>query len=199
MKAFLDNAKYIQVSLDGSNYATYRSVRRPVQNGIAVVQSNINKYADKIKINCTVSKRNYFDVKNIYDQYNGKVLDVRFFPVHTDEAAKLEKYMLDYIADQYRVLVLPKCFESLFEKRNEYTGKCFVKAEHRLIDEEGNEYPCCRAINDNGEDWEGKNCVENLNGIDNENVLYDFCSQCDRYRKFNENWDEYKEKEEVFL
>ena len=198
MIEFLDNAECIQVSLDGSNYETYMSVRRPIENGIAIVFENIKRYASKIKINCTVSKRNYFDVKNIFDCFNGKVKDVRFFPVHTDDDAKLERYMIDYIVNQYKTEVIPKNFEPLLMEKKDYEGKCYVKKEHRLIDEQGNEYPCCRAINDNGEDWDGKNCIENLNDIDDENVLYDFCYQCDRYRKFNSNWDEYKDKERLF-
>lgn len=197
---FLNNAKCIQVSLDGSNYETYTSVRRPTINGLNKVIGNIEKYAEKIKLNCTVSKRNYFDTKNIYELFNGKVKAIRFFPVHTDDDAKLESYMLDYIKNQFAFEEsIPECFNVLFEKRGDYTGKCFVKKEHRIIDESGKEYPCCRAINDNGEDWDGKNCIENLSGIDDENVLYDFCYQCDRYRKFNMDWDKYKNSEEVFL
>lgn len=49
-----------------------------------------------------------------------------------------------------------------------------LKKYHRLIDEYGYEYPCCRAINDNGYDIHQMHKVENLVGINDENVLYDF-------------------------
>jgi len=201
MEKFLDGAKYIQVSMDGSNYAVYESVRRPVKNGFYTVEYNIKKYKNKIKLNCTVSKRNYFDVYNIYQKFKDKVMAVRFFPVHTDEDAKLETYMLEFISNQFNedCKAIPDCIKLLFEDRPTYNGKCYVKKEHRVIDESGKEYPCCRAINDNGEDWDGKNCIDNLSCIEQEDALYDFCYQCDRYRKFNMNWDKYENSEEVFL
>ena len=83
------------------------------------------------------------------------------------------------------------------EPMEEYKGLCFVKKDHVVIDQTGKEYPCCRATNDNGEDWEGKYCLDNLNNIDDEKVLYDFCSDCDRYRKFNENYKEKVESKKV--
>ena len=41
--------------------------------------------------------------------------------------------------------------------------------------------------------------IDKLDNIDDENVLYEFCSNCDRYVKFNRDWDEYKDKKELFL
>ena len=64
---------------------------------------------------------------------------------------------------------------------------------------DGLEYPCCRATNDNGENWNGKYNIQNLDNLDDPSVLYEFCPNCDRYRKFNDNWDEYKNKEKVYL
>ena len=49
-----------------------------------------------------------------------------------------------------------------------------MKSVHRVIDQKGIEYPCCRATNDNGCDWEGKFRVENLKGLEDENKLYSF-------------------------
>lgn len=192
---FLDNAKIIQVSLDGLTLATYVSVRRPLKCQMQIIHNNIEEYKNKIKINVTVSNRNYFEVRQLYELYKGKI---RFFPVHTDESAKLEPWMLQHIKLQF-LGELPEELKLLERPREEYKGKCYVKNEHRIIDELGREYPCCRAINDNGEDWDGQYCISNLKEIENENVLYDFCSQCDRYRKFNENWENYKNKEKVYL
>ena len=71
--------------------------------------------------------------------------------------------------------------------------------ERIVVDESGIEFPCCRAINDNGEDWKGKYSVDNLPYMDDENYLYEFCKNCDRYVKFNANWDAYKNEKELFL
>ena len=207
MKIFLDNAKYIQVSLDGSNYETYNSVRRCKENGFNVVKENILKYKDKIKANCTVSNRNYFDVKNIYEFCKDMNIIIRFFPVHTDKNALLMPFMIDYIIDSFveKNEPIPEEVNKLIEIYNNKNKKfpnpnrCYVKSVHRIIDESGKEYPCCRAINDNGRDWKGKFSLENLNDLDNPNVLYDFCKDCDRYVKFNRDWNEYKDKKELFL
>lgn len=205
MKIFLDNAKYIQVSLDGSNYETYNSVRRCKENGFNVVKENILKYKDKIKANCTVSNRNYFDVKNIYEFCKDMNIIIRFFPVHTDKNALLMPFMIEHIKNQFimhnkdipiEVLIMINNFDT---NKNIKFDKCIVKKEHRVIDEYGREFPCCRAINDNGEDWNGKYSIDKLDNIDDENVLYEFCSNCDRYVKFNRDWNEYKDKKELFL
>lgn len=206
-KRFLKNAKYIQVSLDGSNEIVYECVRNSAENGFGLVFSNILVYNEsekgKVKINCTVSKRNFYDVYNIYKLCKNFGLNVRFFPVHTDDSAKLEPWMVSHILKSFiwGVNEIPKELE-VFKKaysRSDYKGKCYVKKEHRIIDESGKEYPCCRAINDNGEDWDGMYRVENLAGIDCEDVLYDFCKECDRYRKFNEDWENFVGKKELFL
>ena len=207
---FLSMASVIQVSFDGSSASTYQSVRRCKENGFDYVCRNIMRYSYKIKINCTVSNRNYFDVRNIFIR-SKRLLGIneqdtpaiRFFPVHTDENALLQPWMYKHIQMQFEEMQerLPNSVRFLLNKKQEesFCGACYVKLEHRIVDEFGREFPCCRAINDNGEDWDGKYCVENLDGMDNPNVLYDFCKGCDRYVKFNKNWSEYASKERVFL
>lgn len=197
MIKFLDNAKFVQVSLDGSNYATYKNVRRCVENGFDTVKSNIEKYKDKVKLNVTVSNRNYFDVRNLYEKFGN--YNLRFFAVHTDKDAMLEGHMISHIYNQFNDIEIPSSILNMLDVKEPFNGKCFVKNEHRIIDEEGKEYPCCRAINDNGEDWCGKFEVSNLESLEDENVLYEFCKGCDRYRKFNNEWDKFKDRKEVFL
>lgn len=202
-KEFLEDADVVQVSFDGSNESTYNSVRRPKVNGYQFVLKNIEYLfalkKQKLKLNATISCRNYFDVKNIFIFCWSKGYNIRFFPVHTDEEAKLKPYMIQYIIDSFDKSV-PDRVLPLIGSRPDYLGKCFVKSEHLVIDEDGRCYPCCRAINDNGEDWDGRYTVDNLGEtISDENVLYPFCKECDRYRKFNEIWDEYKDKERVYL
>lgn len=202
---FLDNARCIQVSLDGSDHATYHSVRRCTEFGFNTVIENILSYANKIKANCTVSCRNYFDVRNIYNLCKNIKIPVRFFPVHTDENAMLQQYMVDYIINSFVENCEPvpeevNNFLKIYNSKNlPKPSRCYVKSAHRIIDESGKEYPCCRAINDNGRDWKGKFSLGNLNDLDNPNVLYDFCKDCDRYVKFNAHWDDYKDKKELFL
>ena len=177
---FLDNADIIQVSFDGSTSVVYNSVRRPRENGFDVVVDNIarwfkSKKFDKLKLNATISNRNYFDVYNIWKFCKENGYNIRFFPVHTDEDAKLQPYMIKYIESEFinKLQDIPDNVMLLLNPRKDYKGKCFVKAHHLIVDEDGKCY--------------------------HENILYDFCIECDRYRKFNENWNFYKNKEGLYL
>lgn len=204
MEGFLQNAECIQVSLDGSTEDAYNFVRRPVENGLMHVIRNIKRFSLKVKANCTVSNRNYFDVVNIYNLAKQLDVPIRFFPVHTHDNAALNMKMYEKMIENCKVLgeKLPKEIQdlcSIMRLGRPPFYSCWVKTEHRLIDESGREYPCCRAINDNGEDWDGKYSVENLESIDDESVLYPFCKGCDRYVKFNTNKEEYKGKVGQYL
>lgn len=216
--AFLMNADCIQVSFDGADEKTYNNVRNPIENGFKVVTNNIDRLLENdkvIKLNVTISKRNYMNVYDIinfvYREYYGMgEIYLRFFPVHTHDDIKLNHEMEQKINEQLELAL--KDFGPTFMKnvifvanmhRQEYIGKCFVKQHHLVIDEDGIEYPCCRAINDNGFDVEQKYSISHLENIEDENVLYDFCKECDRYRKFNENWKKIEIKvnngEKVYL
>lgn len=214
---FLCNAARVQVSFDGGCEDVYKFVRRPANKDFDYIdlQKKIVYLGGftKVKLNCTVSNRNYFDLTRVIDFAHENELEVRFFPVHTDENAMLEQRHFDVIKTAFtfakqrygeewgRLFTNINTFE--YEPRKDYCGKCFVKNEHRIIDEDFMMYTCCRAINDNGEDVMGKYSLQNDEGIADtladENVLYDYCKQCDRYRKFNENWEEYKDNKELFL
>lgn len=202
MEEFLQNAEYIQVSLDGSTEEMYNYVRRPIENGLMYVIHNIERFKSKVKANCTVSNRNYLDVPNIYNLAKQLGVPIRFFPVHTHDDAMITSEM--YKRLEYKVLgeeppeEIQKLCKLMLEGRPEFSS-CWVKREHRVIDESGKEYPCCRAINDNGEDWGGKYSIDNLEGIENENILYPFCKGCDRYIKFNTNKEKYKGKVGQYL
>ena len=205
MIKFLDNAEYIQVSLDGSCPEFYEYVRRPVVNGFNIVAENIKRYREKVKANCTVSIRNFFDVPEIYLLAKNELrVPIRFFPVHTHDSAGIDKEAFNAMVDKCRILgeQLPKEIISLcniYLNGRPKFNSCWVKTEHRLIDEMGREYPCCRAINDNGEDWDGKYSVEKLCDLNDESKLYPFCAGCDRYVKFNINKEEYKGKVGQYL
>lgn len=216
IEEFLNLAEYVQVSMDGSDFLHYAHVRRSDLYGApekligyskrySRIISNIFSLKSKVKLNMTVSNRNYHDVLGVYCRFKDceNVVGIRFFPVHTDENALLEKEMFDMIENQLDII---KCIDkngvtnaNSFElkPRESYKGKCFIKKEHRVFDANGLEYPCCRATNDNGEEWFGMYSVEKLKGLNDEKVLYDFCSECDRYRKFNEDYENKVNKKEV--
>ena len=201
-KEFLDNAKWIQVSLDGYDRETYYDIRR--QNGFDDLILNQSMF-ENIKFNCVISSENYKSLSKIAKLGYNINKKVRFFPVHTHEnlmiGKKIEesvKEQIEHLKKYNKEIYNNTNLSNFFEQKN-IPKKCYVKKHHRLIDEYGHEYPCCRAINDNGYDIHQKYKVENLDGIDDENVLYDFCKGCDRYVKFNKEWGKYENKEELFL
>ena len=217
-KEFLLNAEIVQISFDGSNAEIYKNVRNPV-NDVTYGRfiSNI-KWLKKnnvlVKLNCTLSRKNYFDFKNIFDFAFINWLNIRFFQVHTNENAFLEKQMYEYLMNSIDMIKKlqnrSKMIDDFVKEKTNiekikiggmkpYKGKCFVKNEHLVVLADGTKYPCCRATNDNGEDWEGKYKIENLNDLDDPDILYEFCKYCDRYRKFNENWDNYMKLDKVYL
>lgn len=214
---FLKNAKCVQVSLDASLGDLYKEIRRPVNKDFSfdrILQNikNIKEFTE-VKLNCTVSSKNYYDLIGICRIAYDIGVKVRFFPVHTDESVMLKNEHFENIKREFNYVRKKlgnewvKNFTNIdnfeFEKRKDYKGKCYVKKYHKVVDEKGRAYTCCRAINDNGFDYDGEFSIgqneQVLKTIFDENVLYDYCSQCDRYRKFNENWDEYKNKEGLFL
>lgn len=208
---FLKNAEVVQISFDGSTYKRYKYIRgvgnkKGYDNLISNIKSLTN-YTD-IKLNCTVSLRNFDDVYNILNIAKKLKVKIRFFPVHTKDNIMLNDKMFKSIKKQFEEFKLKNIdfvkdktnIESFeFEPRKPFNGKCYVKNEHLVIMADGLEYPCCRATNDNGENWNGKYNIQNLDNLDDPDILYEFCSNCDRYRKFNDNWDEYKNKEKVYL
>lgn len=200
---FLLRAKNVQISFDGWNEETYDCVRHPVENGFKVVCENIAKllrFGQQVKLNTTLSEKNYKEMHNIIEKFIGwcysQTISIRVFPVHTHDNMLLNDEMIASI-EQQKKKIIDEVGRVFFDKRifiadmkrDKYVGKCFVKNHHLVVDEDGVEYPCCRAINDNGVDIGTKNSIDNLVGIDNPGVLYDFCSDCDRYRKFNNNWE----------
>lgn len=202
---FLKNAKFVQVSLDGGDQLAYEKVRG-IKSGFYTMVTNCGMFRN-IKFNCTVSRINSTEVKHISHLAARLGFPVRFWPVHTHDALKLSMGDKHYIGCLIRNLnkECPEVygntnlsdFEALLQRKP--APQCFVKQHHIVIDEAGIEYPCCRAINDNGVDIGKVNSVDNLERVENPHQLYDFCSECDRYVRFNLDWDVYKDKEDLFL
>lgn len=208
-KIFLLNAECVQISFDGSNDEVYKIIRRPVEN------INYNTFIENIKwlkennklvkLNCTLSLKNYQDFINIYNKAKELNVMIRFFPVHTDENALLDNEMFKSLENDINLIKNDSFFVNTnlntfeLKPREPFIGKCYVKNEHLVVMDDGKEYCCCRATNDNGKNWKGKYSNDNLNDLEKPEVLYDFCANCDRYRKFNENWNNYKENKHLYL
>ena len=206
---FLENADCIQVSLDGSTHTAYNSIRNPQSGGFYYVLQNSKWLKDmhkNIKFNCTLSSKNYVEIIGLSELAFNYDIPIRFYPVHTHDNLTLKAKHLQFIAN--KILLLEMQQNEVLNNTNlktidlspqPFIGKCYVKNHHMVIDEDGIAYPCCRAINDNGDYIKDKYSIDNLTSLDDENKLYAFCKGCDRYKKFNTDWQKFKNENKLYL
>ena len=217
-------AEWVQVSLDAADEKLYEEIRGI--NAYKTVIDNIKQMnrirssnsLRKITIDCTVSKINVYNIKEIYDLAFVLDCDINFYPVHT-----WPELMLDYTEWQEIELLkkqppIKAINTNLYEleERGEFKGtKCIIKNIHCIVDADGSVYPCCRLMNDNGDyDTEKKYSYGNIKEENIFKVFYgmrrkrihslipklDICKTCDRYRNVNEAFEEYiNNKKEIFL
>ena len=211
-KIFLSNAKYIQVSLDGSTFETYDSIRKlkgkTVEEKKKLYESileNIESFSYKVKLNVVISNKNYEQIDSLA-MYAHKIgCKIRFYKVHTQTELLINNVEDALIMTDITTLknTYPAAYANtnldMWDKSEAKPNYCKVKLHHRLISEEGIEFPCCNAINDNGTFIDDKYSINHLEDFSNTTKLYDFCSTCDRYVRFNKNWEEISTKEELFL
>lgn len=195
---FLFYATRIQISLDGYDAFTYNSIRHTKAgsfNNIAI-NCSLLRHSKKV-FNCTLSKVNFEHLVDIYWYAKSLGLPLRVFPVHTHEKLGLSYEQIESVKSDF--VEVDGIDVSAFSRPTP-PPFCMVKQYHRVYDEQGREFPCCRAINDNGKDLDGLNQCSTLAGLNNPYVLYDFCKGCDRYVKFNNEWQKYLvDTETVFL
>lgn len=211
-KNFLDNAEEIFVSMDAVSKKVYNNIRFPVnrEDAFCHVMRNINKikYVDKKKLTlCTVvNKLNVKEIPYMVQMAEEGRIQHRFYPLHTNMNERISAFDLEWLECE-----LCRCglMESEFTNIGEMFEpgyfdvvrtfvKCRVRNNHRVIDEMGREYPCCYAINDNGNDWnvryQIKGVLDKKDCILPEYKEYDFCHKCLRYERANKySEEEFKE------
>lgn len=205
---FLDNAFEIAVSLDSITSEGYNKIRQPLDEGaFDNVIFNMLTYSDKVKTSTVVMNGNFEEVTSIALFCSSREIKSRFYKIHTNLETSLtfqeemvlrmdiESLTRNKVSDTLRRL--SNIFNYFDEENNKFV-ECNVRNHHRVIDEDGREYTCCYAINDNGEDIDGVNALPNDDLLDIHEE-YTFCDICSRYKKSNENWDELKDKEGIFL
>ena len=193
---FLDNAEEVVISFDALSRNTYNSIRHPIDTfAFYTVCRTVARYAETGKISMVVTSENIGMVPFIAKYADEQGIKSRFYPVHTNTDGLLVS------KEQLGV-----CYERLLDIKLDYPEKtnvfdifqegyftekkpfipCFARNYSRVIDEDGREYFCCYAINDNGVDIDGKNCIDAEQEEFDANVEYEYCDHCSRYRAFNE-------------
>lgn len=194
VKKFFDNATEIAISFDAWNPDVYNEVRRPRSPiAFSIVKSNAVEYASKVKLSMVVTSENIGEIPDIIKFADKYKIKTRFYPIHTnsdgliasrEQIDELRKVLYDIDYDSSLTNV-ENTFKTDFYKQEHEFIPCKARNYSRLIDEQGNEYFCCYAINDNGEDICGLNAIPALNISWNESVEFNYCKRCTRYRKFN--------------
>lgn len=218
---FLLNAEEISISLDALDKKVYDSVRRPVLSGMVYAFDNVFRNIhwlveegkkEALKLCMVINKMTIGQVPKMVEFCNLHEIRGRFYPLHTnmetaiseDDLRWLEKELYNTgwlgIQDSDEWTNVKDLFEpGYFSIRRDFID-CKVRNRHRVIDEEGREYVCCYAINDNGEDIDGFNALNKyiLDQITageklREDTEEDCCHNCSRYRRANED-QEYLEE-----
>ena len=164
-------AKRIHVSVDAVDRLRYQYIRGVekfdiVDKNIQLIQ-RIRKEEGltPIRISSTISKMNCDDVLRIYNFANSNGCDLNFYLIHTwDDLKMSDKDIENFYRDMRIVLDLQSEYgkiktnaQALLDDRykkddNGWAYKqCGINKIHCLIDANGDIYPCCKLLDDNGE------------------------------------------------
>lgn len=218
---FLLNAEELSISLDSLQKDTYDIVRAPVSTNVLYAFDNVfrNIYwlvnegkKEVLKLCMVINKMTIGQVPEMVEFCNLHEIRGRFYPLHTNmETAILEDDLRWLERELYKIgwLGIQNADEwtnvedlfkpGYFSIQRDFID-CKVRNRHRVIDESGREYTCCYAINDNGCDVDGSYAISDilLDQIASgeklrEDTEEDYCHNCSRYRKANED-QEYLEE-----
>ncbi len=192
---FLDNAVEIAISFDACNSKTYNKVRRPLDDfAFYKVIATATRYSTKSKLSMVVTSENIEEIPGILITADSIGIKTRFYPIHTNtdglipskkQVEDLKKELENMEFDKELTNVFGIFDVGFFDTKRDFIP-CKARKYSRLIDEQGREYFCCYAINDNGMDIDGVNSIDKLKYFDT-TTMYGYCDHCTRYRNFNEN------------
>ena len=170
LKLIAKTAYRIHVSVDGANAELYRKIRGV--NGLANVEKNIDivmsmRPADMIpiRISATIGIFNYNDSYNLYQFAKIHNCIINFYFLHTWDDLKMNedqiqifKQGLVRIKEDEKIHGKISNARSLINELNkedtEYDSsfkKCYLPFVNASINANGDIYPCCKLLDDNGE------------------------------------------------
>jgi MoaA/NifB/PqqE/SkfB family radical SAM enzyme len=200
IEVFLNRATEISTSFDAPTEELYQSIRNCYTPGaFNNLVNNIVKYKAKTKACMVVTEQNYKLMADVFATVMFLGAEVRFYNVHTYDSMALSRYAKCWLEKKFQ----PRRFSKLvYDKSNlaqfvadiwkdiEPQTSCFVKNNHRVVDELGREYTCCYAFNDNGTEMDTSFAVGNVMFPEIEELpafeMYDYCEKCTRYKQSNE-------------
>lgn len=161
----------IHVSVDGASTESYKYIRGV--DGLEIVGKNICKIQSirtvegliPVRVSSTISKMNCDEVISLYAFAKVRKCAINFYLVHTWDDLKMSKgqikefyHNMKMIAkDEKREKVTISNAKSLLATRYSFTSEssncktCYLPHVNCTIDANGDIYPCCKLLDDNGE------------------------------------------------
>lgn len=234
-------ADRIHVSLDSVNVDSYRKIRGV--NALELVKYNIEliqgirelEGLQPIRISSTISKLNYNEAYEIGTYALNNNCDINYYLVHTWDdlimsEQELQLLVLGLHTLQDDIILRNKgiktnidsmianinsMIEGMGIEDNYFTANCIIPHIHALINANGDIYPCCKLLDDNGEyGHQLKYSYGNINKHNWIDVYNEFtkrltkrypldcnlCKECsERYKPINRYIDNMKNKKPLFL
>lgn len=160
----------VHLSLDACNRQAYKEIRGV--DAFDIVDRNIKAINAKrierglipIRFSTTVSEMNYKNVKDIYDYAIKNKCIINYYLVHTfdflkptdEEDSILYNLLEDIVKDEKeRNSKISNARELIIDykygEKHRVDCKCYIPSISCVINANGDIYPCCRLLNDNGE------------------------------------------------
>lgn len=238
LKYIAENAYRIHVSIDSMDTELYKKIRGV--NGLEIVKENVRfiqniRLANKmipIRISSTMSKLNYDEPVQLYRfaKFTGCLLN--FYKVHTWPEMEMDSFQLtsfNYQIERIAIDEQRQCksitnsraildMKYAFDTESAHCKQCYLPHVNCTINSNGDIYPCCRLLDDNGNYGEQvKYAYGNIVGKNEEELVAEFnkrfnnvypldCNLCkgcgDRYNGLLselENIKNTKERKPLFL
>lgn len=211
------NAYRIHVSVDSMKQSLYNDIRGV--NALHIVKANIryiqeirtSKNMIPIRISSTMSKLNYSEPLSLYEFAKETGCLLNYYKVHTWKEMEMDSLQETIFINQMQLIAKDEKdnrnsitnsraiidMQYSFDTESAHCKKCYLPYINCTIDSNGDIYPCCKLLNDNGEYGEQtKYAYGNINGKDEDGLIVefgkrfendyplncDFCKSCaDRY------------------
>lgn len=191
-----ENVDRIHCSVDAANRDLYKELRgvdglKIVQNNLKLVNDiRVNFNKSLVRISSTISNKNFEEIYNLYlfAKKTNSTLNYYFIHEHKDyfmnedETAKFKinlekvlKHDVENITNAYGILN-----NNFYKEQTLVKSKyCTIPYIHCLINANGDIYPCCKLLNDNG--CYGPQLKYVYGNIYNENLDFEFSKRFKNY------------------
>ena len=173
LRYIAENAYRIHVSVDSVDSDLYAKIRGVGSNALSIAKDNI-KFIQSIRIknnmipiriSSTMSKLNYNEPVFIYRFAKNTGCLLNFYKVHTWKEMEMNNVESNIFYKQmYKIVMDEKnncktitnsraIIDSFFayDTESAHCKKCYLPHINCTIDSNGDIYPCCKLLNDNGE------------------------------------------------